>query len=253
MRIPNIISQVKIIVLGAGGTGGYVLPHLYRIGFASQYEIRVIVCDGDRVEARNLVRQNFIDQDIGENKALVLSRRYAGVFGIEAEYIPSFIEEADTLERLIQPTNIFEQVILLGCVDNNKSRRICHEVFYRTDNLIYIDAGNGEYTGQVVCGVRSNGRTLWKPVAAVYPDVLEEDAEDRFPSELSCAEQAVSAPQTVTANLMAATLLTTYLYKLLITGQTDTRYATFSSNLLSVRPIKTTRKTHKPVALPPAA
>ena len=26
-------APVKIIVLGAGGTGGYLIPHLYRIAF----------------------------------------------------------------------------------------------------------------------------------------------------------------------------------------------------------------------------
>ena len=55
-------------------------------------------------------------------------------------------------------------MILLGCVDNNKSRQLCHRVFEQKRNLIYIDAGNGEHTGQVVCGVRQHGRTLYKPV-----------------------------------------------------------------------------------------
>ena len=59
-------------------------------------------------------------------------------------------------------------VILIGAVDNNRSRQLCHEVFKETRNIIYIDSGNGEYTGQVVCGVRKNGRTITKPVAGIY-------------------------------------------------------------------------------------
>lgn len=51
-------APVKIVVIGAGGTGGYVIPHLYRLGYASHRYVRIIVCDGDVVEEKNLIRQN---------------------------------------------------------------------------------------------------------------------------------------------------------------------------------------------------
>lgn len=174
-------APVKIVILGAGGTGGYVIPHLYRIGFAADRNIRIIVCDGDVVEEKNLVRQNFVEQDIGRNKAQVLSERYSAAFGIECEYIPRFIETEEELFRLTKPdfqqsrwNNIPEtqRVILLGCVDNNKSRQLCHAVFYKQKDIIYIDSGNGEHTGQVVCGVRQNDRTTYKPVCSLYPDII---------------------------------------------------------------------------------
>lgn len=231
-------APVKIIVLGAGGTGGYVVPHLYRLGYASEHPTRIIVCDGDVVEQKNLIRQNFVEQDIGRNKAQVLSERYAAAFGIECEYRPEFIETLEELSILTEPDRVPypmepQRVILLGCVDNNRSRQLCHRVFEQKRNLIYIDAGNGEHTGQVVCGVRQNGRTLYKPVCSLYPDLLED--EDKFPSELSCAERAISAPQSVTANLTAATAVVSFLYDLLIAGDLKTRYVTFSSRLISMR------------------
>ena len=186
-------APVKIVVLGAGGTGGYLIPHLYRIAFAdSARTYRIIICDGDIVEKKNLVRQNFVKQDIGRNKAAVLAERYAGAFGIECEYIPEYIENEARLKGLVRPdfrksywnnTAETQRVILIGCVDNNKSRALCHKVFYETENLIYIDSGNGESTGQVVCGVRQNGRTTYKPVGSLYPDVLE--CTDKLPTELS--------------------------------------------------------------------
>lgn len=235
-------APVKIVVIGAGGTGGYVIPHLYRIGFASNRNIRIIVCDGDVVEEKNLIRQNFIEQDIGRNKAQVQAERYSAAFGIECEYIPNFIETEKELSSLTEPdfearpySNIPEsqKVILLGCVDNNKSRQLCHKVFNKQKDLVYIDSGNGEHAGQVVCGVRQNGRTTYKPIGSLYPDVLKE--EDKFPSELSCAERAVSAPQSVTANLTAATAMVSFLYNLLIVGELNTRYVTFSSKQINIR------------------
>ena len=126
-----------------------------------------------------------------------------------------------------------QRAILLGCVNNNKSRKLCHAVFAKQKDLIYIDSGNGEHTGQVVCGVRQNGRTTYKPVCSLYPDMLKD--EDKFPSELSCAERAVSAPQSVTANLTAATAVVSFLYDLLICGELKTRYVTFSSRQINMR------------------
>lgn len=69
-------APVKIVVLGAGGTGGYIIPHLYRIAFADNRNYRIIICDGDIVEPKNLIRQNFIEQDVGRIKSQVLAERY---------------------------------------------------------------------------------------------------------------------------------------------------------------------------------
>jgi len=235
-------SPVKVIVLGAGGTGGYVIPHLYRLAFSRKGYMRIIVCDGDIVEEKNLIRQNFVEQDIGRNKAQVLAERYSAAFGIECQYKPYFIETKEELTELVTPDfkkswhqNIPEtqRIILLGCVDNNKSRALCHEVFNKCEDIIYIDAGNSEYTGQVCCGVRQKGRTLYRPVCSRHPELLKE--EDKFPSELSCAERTVSAPQSVTANLFASTAMTSFLYDLLICGDLKTRYTAFSSKLISMR------------------
>ena len=98
----SVTAPVKIIVLGAGGTGGYLIPHLYRIAFSDENrDYRIIICDGDIVERKNLIRQNFIEQDIGRNKASVLAERYAGAFGIECEYIPEYIESEQRLKELV--------------------------------------------------------------------------------------------------------------------------------------------------------
>lgn len=80
---------VKIVMLGAGGTGGHIAPHLYRLLYALERPVRFIICDGDIVEEKNLVRQNFTPADLGENKAKVLAERYSSVFGMETEYVPS--------------------------------------------------------------------------------------------------------------------------------------------------------------------
>ena len=58
---------VKIVLVGTGGTGGYIVPQLYRLLYALDRPIWVILCDGDLVEEKNLGRQNFIEADLGKN------------------------------------------------------------------------------------------------------------------------------------------------------------------------------------------
>lgn len=244
MKYPTDIP-VKIVQLGAGGTGAYVAPHLYRLLYALERPVRVIICDGDIVEAKNLVRQNFSPADLGENKARILAERYARVFGMEAEYVPSFIERIDDLMALIEPDQYKKEryswktqlgmVILLGCVDNNKTRQLCHQAFYQSENLIYIDSGNGEFNGQVVCGVRKNGRTVFKPVGKVYPEMLKDD--DKFPSELSCAEASLSDPQSITANITAATAVVNMVYNILTHGESRVRQTNFSTTTVRMQTI----------------
>ena len=181
MKYPMDVP-VKIVQLGAGGTGGHIAPHLYRLLYALGRPARYIICDGDKVEEKNLLRQNFSPADLGENKARVLAERYSTVFGLEAEYVPAFIEKLETLMELIQSNEweldenpykkTKEMVILLGAVDNNKSRQLCHQAFYQSKDLVYIDSGNGEFSGQVVCGVRRNGHTFFKPIGGVQPEKI---------------------------------------------------------------------------------
>ena len=122
---------VKIVMLGAGGTGGHIAPHLYRLLHALDRPVKVIIADGDIVEEKNLVRQNFIAADLGRNKAQVLAERYASAFGMEAQYIPEFIESEEQLSGLLKPERYpvwmdsdkypQELPVLIGAVEDRKS------------------------------------------------------------------------------------------------------------------------------------
>lgn len=129
MKFP-MDRPVKIVMLGAGGTGGYVAPYLFRLLHMLDRPARFVICDGDIVERKNLDRQNFVPADLGENKARILAERYSTVLSMETEYVPNFIETLPELMALIAPNlwetdgfrnrHAAEMVILLGCVDNNR-------------------------------------------------------------------------------------------------------------------------------------
>ena len=244
MKYPTDLP-VKIVQLGAGGTGGHAAPHLYRLLYSLDRPARLIICDGDIVEANNLVRQNFSPADLGQNKAQVLAERYASVFGMSAEYVPEFIESLDSLMTLLTPgeweldehsyKRTPEMVILLGCVDNNRSRQLCHQAFYQSKDLIYIDSGNGEFSGQVVCGVRRKGFTVFKPVGGVHPAMLKD--KDLFPSELSCAAAVHADPQSMAANITAATAMVDMVYNILTHGESRVRQTDFSTRTVKMQTI----------------
>ena len=60
---------------------------------------------------------------------------------------------------------------------------------------------------------------------------------EKFPPELSCAERSVSAPQSIAANIFAATAISTMLYYLLAKGELETTRIAFSSRRLLMKGI----------------
>ena len=232
---------LKIILLGAGGTGGHAAPHLYRMCCTADRPVRIVIVDGDVVSEKNLIRQNFCRQDLGKNKAEVIAKRYAAAFGVSAEYYPDFVERTAVLRQLVSPAfircggNVLrEEVILIGAVDNNKSRVLCDEVFQRQDDIIYIDSGNDKYRGQIICGIRKNGKTRFEPLSSDHPEVFSR--KGRFPSERSCAQEAVSSPQSIAANITAATVIVDMVYNIAIRGELKTRAVNFSTISVHTKP-----------------
>ena len=205
----------SIFVLGCGGTGSYVVANLSRLLYAMDSPPTLTLIDGDVVEEKNLLRQHFIEYDLGKNKASVLAERYSEVFGIEINSIEEEIKESAHLYRVMSGTGReATSSIIIGCVDNNASRKMIHEFantkLSRKDNLFWVDCGNEEASGQVVLGSKisltcKNEKTFNMPfVTEIYKEMLSD--ESQFNSDLSCAERAISAPQNMMTNVTAANI-----------------------------------------------
>ncbi|WP_310649037.1 ThiF family adenylyltransferase [Niallia taxi] len=231
-----------IVQIGTGGNGTYILQQLAQMLASFNLPHSYIACDPDICEAKNLRNQLFIEADVGKKKADVLARRYSAHYKLNiASYSNQFVENMETLKNLFSNTDhtpvgyndIVHLPILIGAVDNNYSRRIMHEYFKQADNLLYLDCGiegvslvdnasseeeleksrNSGYTGQVVAGLKLNGKTLLEPVASVFPDILD-DQDEIAPSELSCSTVVASEPQRVITNRFAAMALCSFLNEL---------------------------------------
>lgn len=234
------VSRIRLLIVGLGGTGGYAFYHLARLvaSLPDREAWQIVLADGDLVEEKNLVRQNFAPSDVGRPKVECLSRRYGDAYGMAIPYWPRYIEDGETLARLLAGELmgfVPDLSVLVGYVDNNATRRLFHRVFegWQRGPLVYVDSGNDEWSGQVVMGVRGAKEVVLPPVAHYYPDILQDD--DPLPTELSCSELAVSNPQNIATNVLAGALIFALLNALLVAGGTETCGATFSARTGQVR------------------
>ncbi|KPV45691.1 ThiF family adenylyltransferase [Alicyclobacillus ferrooxydans] len=230
-------GKTQLVLIGVGGTGGYVLQQVARLLYALKEQGRrvpsVLLCDGDVVEQKNLLRQYFLEQDVGRNKAEVLAERYARAYGIDIAAYSAYLAPETNLKEI----GVEDGSVVVGAVDNGSTRRLIHEKLHQLRHVVYVDSGNSAvrvpddpnhmdryqlaaikhsgWEGQVVVGARVHGQDVLPFPGEVFPDLIE---PDHLPTEVSCGEVAVSNPQRLFTNLMSATTVLLYLHTLLVDG-----------------------------------
>ncbi len=162
---PNTVPNT-VVVVGAGGTGGRLIPLLAQFLKTMPWVIdpAIILVDDDVVEEKNLLRQNFIKTDVGKPKAVVLAERYSRAFNINI--IP-------VVRRINGGTDDYTAIfkdregdngtpIVVMCVDSANARRNILKAFSgmnRSGRVLYVDSGNEDSYGQV---------TVFNPVALTH-------------------------------------------------------------------------------------
>ena len=123
------------IIIGNGGTGGFLVPNLVRQISIKNYTRKegqkhmITLADPDKVEEKNLTRQNFIMPDLNKSKAMVLAARYSNAFGTPINAHDAYVETKAALKMLMDlHKNCYP--IIIGAVDNNKTRQLIADLFY---------------------------------------------------------------------------------------------------------------------------
>jgi len=243
IKLENDTAPVSILQVGAGGTGSYLAEFLSQLLYSlkeTEKKISYTIADGDVVEEKNLSRQKFIPADLGRHKSEVLAERYGRAHGISIGYCTEYVESIDMLRDLLdtqaRSSHYYAPLpVLVGFVDNNRSRQMFHRFFEEADTLLYLDAGNEEWVGQVVVGCKENGKVLLPPVGELYPDVLE-DRNTLFKSEESCTQRSEESPQNVAANILSAFSLFSVLNTVLTAGEIHTGHIVFNAQCGYARP-----------------
>ncbi len=210
-----------IYIIGAGGTGGWFAPKIIKTlndaktkGFIT--DTNLIFVDGDEVEEKNLIRQNFIKQDIGKNKAEVIATRYAKLAnkGINVGFIDKYIID-DTWEVPEGAEDKFAHIssikgkdfsssddksdnprtrsrLIINLIDNGRTRKMIHyemssfpmktsafaSIHNTADNYknIVIDVANAEYNGQLNTSIYEAS-----PANFInYPSLFYNEMSDHF-------------------------------------------------------------------------
>ena len=144
-----------VVLVGCGGTGSRVIPPLVQELKQAVTAINpcLYLVDGDIVENKNLSRQNFINRDIGRNKAIVMAERYGAALDFPIVAVPEYIEsELDYVvnnyaeEQSRRKMGTMRKLVIL-CVDSIQARLDILGLCNPGD--VIIDAGNEDTFGQV--------------------------------------------------------------------------------------------------------
>lgn len=108
------LLRSKVLVVGCGGLGGYVLEILGRSGVGE-----LIFADGDDFEETNLNRQLYSNtNNLGQNKALEAKARLSSIFPfLKLKALPYFLSEKD-LEKEIKEINL-----VIDCIGGIEFKR----------------------------------------------------------------------------------------------------------------------------------
>ncbi len=214
----------RILVIGCGGTGGYVAEGLCRL--LTGNDVPLVLIDHDRVEPHNLLKQHFYEADVGKFKSQALAERLARQFGRRIGYsVYPFDAELVAEEHGAGMYSRMAQGIIIGCVDNAEARRsiACDFQFGNW----WIDAGNDHSSGQVLIG---NARNLAElegsfdvdsqqvgslPLPSMQQPALLIPPTVPATAPSDCAEAMADDEQSPVINHAMAMLVLQFMYRLL--------------------------------------
>ena len=253
-------DRVVLILVGTGGTGSWtahILAQLAHWGRTQGLDIRLYFVDPDKVEAKNLVRQNFCQAEVGYPKALTLAWRYSAAFGLQIT--PVIDRFSARLLADCRPGHSPQGAltVVIGAVDNVQARRdiaaALTAVLQKNEprhRYWWLDAGNERLHGQVVAGCNLAPEPELSPLGFCTglplphlqePGLLRE--RPRPAANLSCAELAALGEQSAVINRAMANWLGLYLYRLLQSRDLDlmATYVNLRTGVVRSTPIRSGR------------
>lgn len=197
----------KAYIIGAGGTGGDLIPHLVRtLAFHPKTKhCMITIFDGDNFEEKNQNRQLMIPEDVGQNKAEAAARKCheMGFSNVIAN------DEFVTLSSFVPYLEESSNPLIIATVDNYASRSAvirAIETACKDKDFFFITPGNSDgldqVLGQVVWFGRIDGQEY-----GMNPMLYDQEIAnptDAIPRKGSCALLQESRPQLIAANLKAA-------------------------------------------------
>jgi len=190
---------MKIHIIGCGGVAGYFLPGFLRtLYYAKSPRLRgaiVSLHDGDKLEEKNLQRQNFDREGVGLFKANLLRQDHAWFFNMESN--PQYIDTSFQVER---PSDL---VIVFA--DNHTAR--AHALSAADEaGCPLISAANSTIGAEAWFYEPAWRESVLDPRVR-WPEILTDDTGSPVHAAGCQSEERMrEVPQTPIANNMAAAL-----------------------------------------------
>jgi PRTRC genetic system ThiF family protein len=221
-------AHVNITLAGCGGTGSFLALALARLAWHCREShvagLNLTFVDPDRVEPKNIGRQNFAPAEVGQFKAEALARRYSLAFGLQIRYFNETLRAAH-LDRNTRYSDRWLHLVA-GCVDTTAARRdiagICKKWAGR---LWWLDCGNHDHGGQVALGNRDIKAPEISPLgfcvglplpSTQHPELVRKERRKR-----NCADDLLAGAQSLMVNQLVASWAASYLYRLVVTHDLD--------------------------------
>ena len=243
--MPVEYNTLRFIVVGAGGTGSFIVPALARLIYELKQQqnksAEMVIVDPDVVETGNIPRSNFCFAEVGRYKAQTLAERVSMAWGIETSFS---CERLDPEKHLKSSNSDYRSLaIIVGCVDNYLARREMHRALdeFRSygdaSRVWWIDGGNGRSSGQVLLGSTTmrlkpeqyfTGTSICRALPAPslqHPDLLEPESTTTV-AEVSCPERIRLGEQGLNINQRVAVEMAEMLSSMLLTRSLK-RYAVY--------------------------
>ena len=187
--------KLNAVIIGAGGVTSYMLPAL-----RNSFDLHATIVDGDILEKKNLDRQLFRNNMIGQYKCVALMKQYS-FRKAEGQAIRSYFDLAmlDTEYKYW-----FSQADVIICaVDNHPARKAAIDASKMLNTPIIVCA-NEYHTSQAFYYdpylANEFELSMLDPIAR-FPEI----ATDESGSPMSCQGIALeSEPQLAIANQVAA-------------------------------------------------
>lgn len=224
----------SITLVGAGGTGSALAVDLARLMYhvrQSGGKIHMQIIDHDKVERKNVGRQQFSTADVGRNKAESLAERLNMWLGLDIAALPERFNGQAPLYLSEKLAGV--RRILVGAVDNFSARReMATAIYKRNPGSWWIDAGNGHDTGQVLIGslvageIKVNdvfGLVDGLPAPSVQmPGLLEPEETAVVETQADCALDMIRDEQSLNVNRFMAVLAAQYVYDIVVRNEITT-------------------------------
>lgn len=164
-EVQNILKNSKVLLLGAGGTGGHCGESLARMGIGDLF-----IVDCDKVELSNLNRQNFNYDDVGKVKVDVLKNKLSSINPyINVNTKNTKIESVDDILSLN-----YNADILICCIDQPDNVTSLVESFCKSKKIPWILGG---YASTIMTSAISDAETS-------LSKLIETDIESNYDAKM---------------------------------------------------------------------